>query len=89
MALNTYEERRKYERLFPPSEHWIFYKTNGKRRGAYSKKIYKTKKSAEEQWGYDNSDPMYKSRLFKKGNYASRAWSRGHASKTKAYVRTT
>jgi hypothetical protein len=78
MALNTYGERRKYERLFPPSEHWIFYKNNGKRRGAYSKKIYKTKKSAEEQWGYDNSDPMYKSRLFKKkSSYASRAWSRG------------
>jgi len=51
MALNTYGERRKYERLFPPSEHWIFYKTNGKRRGAYSKKIYKAKKKRQRTMG--------------------------------------
>jgi len=75
MALNTYGERRKYERLYLPSEHWIFYKNNGKRRGAYSKKFYKTKKSAKEQWGFDNSDPMNKRNLLKK-RWGFRAWGR-------------
>ena len=60
MALNTYGERRKYERLFPPSEHWIF---------------YKTEKSAKEQWGFDNSDPMNKRNLLKK-RWGFRAWGR-------------
>ena len=76
MALNTDSEKRKYEKQFSPLEHWMFYKENGKRRAAYSKKFYKTEKSAKEQWGFDNSDPMNKRNLLKK-RWGFRAWGRG------------
>jgi len=85
MVLNTSAERKKYEKQFPPSEHWIFYKENGRRRAVYSKKIFKTKKSAEEQWGFDNFEPMLKQRRFKKyTTYAGRAWSMGRGKKNKS-----
>ena len=75
MTLNIWSEIKIYESLFPPSKHWIFYKANGQRRAAYSKKFYKTEKSAKEQWGFDNSDPMNKRNLLKK-RWGFRAWSR-------------
>ena len=73
MTLNTNAERRKYERLFSPEKHWIFYKENGKRRGAYSKKFYKTKKSAEEKWALDNADTFNKFTSFSKNVTYGRA----------------
>jgi len=75
MALNTNSEKRKYEKQFSPLENWMFYKANGTRRAAYSKKIFKTEKSAKEQWGFDNTNPMNKGRLFKK-HWGFRAWGR-------------
>ena len=76
MVLNVDHERETYEKKFSPKNHWIFYRENGQRRAAYSKKIFKTKKSAKEQWEFDNSDPLLKHRRFKKRTtYGSRAWS--------------
>ena len=73
MVLNIYSERKKYERKFSPEKHWIFYKENGKRRGAYSKKFYKTKKSAEEKWVLDNADTFNKFRRFSRNVTYGRA----------------